>query len=126
MPNVKTETRHNGEFLMSEAEGKRSRENGTLVAGQNLVAGTVLGRITSGGKLAAANNDASDGTEVSVGILLNTTDASSTGTNADTAVAYIARDAEVNGNCLVFASSEDSGDITANKADLAALGIIIR
>lgn len=126
MPNVKTEGRHNGEFLMSEAPGKRSRENGVLKSGQNLVAGTVVGVITAGGQLKGVDNDASDGSQTAVGIILNTVDASSTGTNADTPVAYIARDAEVNVDCLTWPATEDGGDITANKADLAALGIILR
>lgn len=41
----KTETLHDGGFILSEAEGFRSRDAGTLVSGQNLGAGTVLGRV---------------------------------------------------------------------------------
>lgn len=40
-----TETNHALEFLLSEAPGARSRESGTLNAGQNLQAGTVLGQL---------------------------------------------------------------------------------
>lgn len=41
-----TETLHAGGFLVSEAPGDRSRDTGTLITGQNLVAGAVMGQIT--------------------------------------------------------------------------------
>lgn len=43
-----TEGRHTGEHIVSEANGARSREQGTLAAG-DLAAGTVLGKITKDG-----------------------------------------------------------------------------
>jgi hypothetical protein len=45
---AQTENWRNEEFLLSEAEGTRSRENITLITGQDLVAGTVLGQIKYG------------------------------------------------------------------------------
>ncbi|MCP4635624.1 MAG: head decoration protein, partial [Methyloversatilis sp.] len=48
---VLTEGRHPAEYILSEANGYRSREVGTLLTGNKLVSGTVLGRITVGGKL---------------------------------------------------------------------------
>lgn len=41
-----TEGNHALEFLLSEAPGNQSRENGVLLTGQNLLAGAVLGQIT--------------------------------------------------------------------------------
>lgn len=41
-----TETTHAGGHILSEPDGNRGRENGTLASGQNLAAGAVLGRIT--------------------------------------------------------------------------------
>lgn len=41
-----TETTHAGGFILSEANGNRSRSNGTLISGQDLAAGAVLGKIT--------------------------------------------------------------------------------
>lgn len=41
-----TETNHTLEFLLSEAQGSFSRDSGTLLTGQNLSAGAVLGQIT--------------------------------------------------------------------------------
>lgn len=116
-----TEKTHAGGFIMSEAEGKRSRENVTLLSGQNLYPGAILGKITSGGKYTAYDNAASDGSQAVAGILLGRGDASS----ADLAVAIIARDAEVNGDELDW-GTETGVDITAGVADLLALGIIVR
>lgn len=49
----------------------------TVVSGQNVVRGTVMGRITSGGKYAASvRGTASDGSEVAVGIIAVDCDAS--------------------------------------------------
>ena len=45
---AKTETSHAGGFAISLAPGHRSVENAVLNAGQNLAAGTVLGRIMGG------------------------------------------------------------------------------
>jgi len=41
-----TEGQHAGEFLVSEAPGRRSREEVAVITGQNLKAGAVLGQIT--------------------------------------------------------------------------------
>lgn len=41
-----TETTHAGGHILSEPDGNRGRENGTLITGQNLAAGAVLGQIT--------------------------------------------------------------------------------
>lgn len=40
------ETKHNAEFVVSLARGHRSLDRGTLISGQNLQAGAVLGQIT--------------------------------------------------------------------------------
>ena len=123
---VKTQTRPNAGFILSEANFHRSREVGTVDSGLVLEAGTVLGALTSGGYLVPVNNDASDGSQTAVGILLNAIDTSSTGTNARTKATYMARDCEVNGDQIVWPSSEDAGDQTPDIADLKALGIIVR
>lgn len=47
MTSTFTETFHNGGFLVSEALGTRSRDQGVLISGQNLAPGTVLGQITA-------------------------------------------------------------------------------
>jgi hypothetical protein len=49
----KSEALHAGAFVQSEANGTRSRDSGTLITGQNLGAGTVLGKITVAGATSA-------------------------------------------------------------------------
>jgi hypothetical protein len=43
-----TETTHTAEFLLSEADGKRSREAVTVLSGQDLTAGAVVGKVKYG------------------------------------------------------------------------------
>lgn len=112
-----TEGMHTGEFLLSEANGTRSREQGILdTTGATLAAGTVIGKITATGKLAAYDNAAvTAGLGTAIGILY------ANGADATPAsqVTYIARDAEVRSGAL-------TGLDSAARTDLAALGIIIR
>lgn len=127
---VLNEGRHPGEFLMSEANRQRSRENITIVSGSGIIApGTVLGRFTSGanaGKYGPAPNAAADpdvGNQTAVAVALYGCDA----TSADQKTAAIARDAEVNGKTLTYASSvNDDAKKAAKNAQLAAVGIIVR
>lgn len=121
-----TESRHAGEFLVSEANGDRSRATGTLLSGQNLSAGTVLG-VTAAGKLKAlpGDLDSNGGLEAAAkGILWDNVDAS----GGDVAgVAYIARDAEVNGAELTYPpETTNGGEEALTNASLALLGIIVR
>lgn len=117
-----TETGHAGGFILSEAPGQRSRENVTLASGQVVKAGEVLGIITSGGKYASHDNNASDGTQAAKAISINDVDA----TDGDTPIAVIRRDAEVNGYELVFGDFSPAVVRSAVDADLLAVGIIVR
>ena len=61
---VLLETRHPGEFLMTEANGQRSRETITIASGAGVIApGTVLGKVTASGKYVASAVGASDGSQ---------------------------------------------------------------
>lgn len=110
-----------GSFIMSEAVGQRSRENIVVASGQNLPAGAVVGKLTSGGKYSEYSSGAGDGTATAVGILIYPTDA----TDGDTPASIIARDAEVNKYQLSW-GSESGADIDAAIVELAARGIICR
>lgn len=110
-----TEGVHAGEFILSEAAGDRSREEVTVVSGQNLVSGEVVGKVTASGKYAAYDDVAVDGTEVAAGVLYDAVDASA----ADASGVIIARDAEVDAGSL-------TGSDAAGVADLLAIGIIVR
>ena len=118
-----TEGRHAAEFVLSEAQGQRSRENVTQDESTVLAAGQVVGKVTASGEYAQHDQDASDGTEAAAGIALY---AKTTGAGAPVAISIIARDAEVNGELLVWQDDITGGEITTHSAELAALGIIVR
>ena len=121
---VLTEGRHPGEFLMTEANGQRSRENITIASGAGIIApGTVLGKITASSKYLASAVGATDGSQTAVAIALYGCDA----TTRDVAIAAITRDAEVNGKILTWHPDRDqAGEKAAAQADLASVGIILR
>jgi len=107
-----TEGRPAATFIMSEANGHRSRGVGILKAGENLPAGSVL--MDDAGKLVQFE----DGTGAApAGILYAATNAV-----ADTTVTVIERDAEVNGKLLTFFDTDPADAI----ASLAEIGIIVR
>lgn len=121
---TKTEGRHAAEFLVSEANGTRSRSTGTVVSGQSLSAGEVV-QLDGSGKLTAytgTTDTAGDLVTQAVGIMWEAVDASS-GDVAD--AVFIARDAEVNLNDITFPdeATADDGNCVAS---LALLGIIAR
>lgn len=105
-----TEGPRNSEFILSEANGQRSRENGT--AGADLKAGEVVKK--SGNNLVPY-----DGSGTVVGAAINNC------SNGD-AVAFLARDAEVKGDYM-SSTEQTSGEIEAGAiAGLLALGIVVR
>ncbi len=62
MPEV-TEGQHKAAFIVSETEGTISRENVTVLAGQNLKAGHILGKVSVGtASGAAASGNTGNGT----------------------------------------------------------------
>lgn len=117
-----TESPHAGGFVLSLANRNRSLENVTILSGQDLQAGAVLGKVTSSGKYVAFDNDATDGSQTVAGVLLAACDAS----DGDQQAAIVARDAEVNEHELVWDEDNDTADITAGLAELITLGIIPR
>jgi len=112
---TQTEAKHAGEFIVSEGNGNISREGITVVSGQVLVVGEVVGKITASGKYKDYDNGAADGSEVAAGILYNAVDA--TGADADGVI--VARLAEVESAGL-------TGSDANGVADLLALNIIVR
>jgi len=115
---------HPGAFLMSEANGQRSREDIIIESGAGIIApGTVLGKVTATGKYIASAVGAADGSETPAAINIYGGDASA----GDAAVSAIVRDAEVNGHCLVYHADRDQpAEKDAANAALGALGIIVR
>lgn len=116
---IYTEGARTSAFLVSEANGSRSREeqafdSATNWAGAAIPAGQVYAIV--GGVAVAFDGDAVDGSEVASGILYEDVDA---GGNVERAV--IVRDAEVN-------RAELTADGTNAEVDAAllALGIVVR
>lgn len=110
-------------YLISEAEGYRSRDVGVIASGAGkLDAGAVLGRITASKKLVPLAPAATDGSEDAAAILYEACDA----TSADVRRTITARDAEVHAAVLVWAGGVNDSQKTAALAQLAALGIVAR
>jgi hypothetical protein len=74
MPEIK-QTLNLGDLLKFEEQGFYSRQRVTLLAGQTLVLGTVLGQVSASGKVKALDPSATDGSEVACGVLLQDCDA---------------------------------------------------
>jgi hypothetical protein len=118
---TKTEGVYGAEFLLSDEE-TMSYDKGTLISGQNLIVGTVLGKITASGKYTLHNNAASDGSEVACAILRNSTDA----TAGDTACTVVTRLAEVADAKLIFKTGITAPNKAAAITALALQHIIVR
>ena len=108
------------EFLLSEADGMRARDQFTVtIAGAvALPSGTVLGKITATGKLIKYLDGAADGSQTAVGVLGTPL----AGVNGDYKALVFTRDCEVIGSRLNGGVALDAN----GQADLKALGIIIR
>lgn len=118
---IYTESRATAEFLVSEANGYRSRTTGTVTGPVGgLVAGTVLGKITATGKYVLVNPDATTGEEAAAAILFEAA------VEGDDTRTLIIRDAEVQAAALTYNDTPSGPELTAIHAQLAALGIIIR
>lgn len=116
-----TESRHAGEFIISEANGHRSRDTVTVAVGNKLKAGHVVGELTAGG-FAEYSPTNTDGSETPAGILFDAVDATAaakTGVN-------MARDCEVNASELTFFEGATEAEIETAAAALAEHGIILR
>ncbi len=115
------------EFLVSEANDWRSRDEVTVTVPANttFAAGTILGKLTATGKLvrhdAALITGAEDETAILGFNIVN-----GTGGAVDYTLTVIARDAEVNGPDLTYEAGADAAQILVSNAALAALGIIVR
>lgn len=116
-----------GGFIQSEANPSRSRDKITVVGGTgnagSLLAGTVLGKVTSSGKYLPSPDTGADGSETAVAVLFDDVDA----TDGDVIATVVSRDAEVRAADLLYDVSVDDDTKKATKAtQLAAVGIIVR
>lgn len=116
-----TEGKRTADFLVSEANGYRSRESGVIDTGVTgtIAPGTVVGIVTATGHYATYNPGNADGSETVAGVLYE-------GGEADDERTVIVRDAEVRASDLTWFDGATAGQITTGTAALADLGIVAR
>jgi len=119
---VQTEAIHKNEGNLSEGNRTISREEITVVSGQNLGAMFVVGKITASGKYKEYDNAAADGSQAAAGVLIGAVDA----TSGDKKGVILARYVEVDYDLLQWKAAMSQGDKDAGVVDLAAIGIIVR
>ncbi len=113
----------NGGFIVSEANGTRSREQVTVTGtpGDHLAAGTVLALNASGHYVELAP-EATDGTETAVAVLWGHVAL----TEDPERAVIIARAAEVNAGELVWPAGITDPQREAARLQLKAAGILLR
>ncbi len=119
---VQTESNHLGDWLKYEEDNLYSRDEVTVISGQNLATGTVVGVITASGKVTQLAPGASDGSETAAGVLVNAVDASA----ADRPGVIIARHAICSDKGLVWPAAITGPQKAAAISQLKSLGILVR
>lgn len=116
-------------YLVSEANGTRSRDVVTLAQGHNCQPGTVLSKVTATGKYVPVDptngtgeGETPDGSHIAVVVLFAAVDA----TAGDKPAVITARDAEVEAAALIWPAAITPTQKTAALGQLAAVGIVAR
>ena len=119
-----TEGKHAGGFLIWEVLRDFTRETVTLASGAGKLApGTVLGKITTGGKYTGLAPAATNGSQNAAGILWDAVDAA----DADApGVVLVRGPAILNRHEIVWPEGATEAQITTATTALAALGILLR
>lgn len=116
-----TEGKRTADFIVSEANGYRSREKGVIDTGVTgtIEPGTVVGIVTATGHYATYNPGNADGTETVAGVLYE-------GGAADDERTVMVRDCEVRASDLAWFDGATTNQIETGTEALAALGIVAR
>ncbi len=120
---VITEGMNLGDLLKYEAPNLYSRDQVTVLAGQNLALGAVAGIVTATGKVKQIDPSATDGSQIASGVILQAIDATA-GDSPDGLL--IARHAIVADHALVWPAGITTAEKTAAIAELKNLGILVR
>ena len=112
-----------GDLLKYEEENLYSRDQVTVVNGQNLKLGAVIGRVSATQKVKAIDPSATDGSEVAAGVVLQSIDASSA---EKTNGLIVSRQAIVADHALVWPVAITTEEKTAAIAQLEAIGVLVR
>ncbi|PZP69065.1 MAG: head decoration protein [Delftia acidovorans] len=115
---------HTGEFILSEAEHGRSRDNITIASGSGVILpGDVLAKVTASGKFKKSTDTGSDGGQTAIAVAISGCDA----TSADKVIPAITRAAQVKAVALTYDASVSDATKRGTKAtQLAAVGIVVR
>jgi hypothetical protein len=114
---------HLSDLLKYEAPNLYSRDEVIVAAGQSLVLGAVVGRITATGEIVALDPTANDGRENVAGVLIEAVVTAATERKRSV---ILSRHALVFGGSLVLPTTLTSEQTTAALAQLTALGIVVR
>ena len=117
------ETLNLGDLLKYEASHLYSRDQVTVLAGEVLPLGAVVGQVTATGKVKGMDPSASDGSEVVCGVLIAPQDALS-GDQTDGLM--IARHAIVSDHALTWPIGITDSQKAIALSQLKALGILVR
>ena len=121
---ILTETNHAGGFLVWEVLRDYTRETVTIASGAGkLEPGTVLGKITTGGKFTKLTPAATNGSQNAAGILWAGVDASAVDAPG---VVILRGPALVNRHEIIWPEGASEAQITAATTALGALGVILR
>lgn len=125
---ILTEGKRTAEFLVSEANSYRSREEVTVTVPANTTvpAGRIMAVITASGKYVPHDEDGTDNGTRAPRALLYDNLTNDTGSPVDVTATIIARDAEFRAASVTH---DPAGNAAANAndlADLAAFGLIAR
>ena len=112
-----------GDLLKYEASQLYSRDQVTVLAGEVLPLGAVVGRVSASGKVKALDPIATDGSEIAVGVLIAPQDALS-GDQPDGLI--IARHAIVADHALTWPAGMTPLQKATALHQLNALGILVR
>jgi hypothetical protein len=113
-----------GDLLKYEAEKNYCREAVTVAQGQNLKLGTILGMSndTDQVKAVSLNDEATDGTNIAIGVLIEDVNATSEAKKS----LMVARDAIVSSACVVFPAEATADQKKKIIKELEARGVVIR
>nr|DAE54014.1 MAG TPA: Head decoration protein [Caudoviricetes sp.] len=116
-------------YLVSEANGTRSRDVVTIAEGVHALPGTVLGKVAATGHYVplaptkgSGEDETPDGSQTAAAVLFAEVDA----TLGEKPGVITARDAEVAAHALLWPAGIAEQQKTAALAQLAALGIVAR
>lgn len=120
---ILTEPLNLGDLLKYEAPSLYSRERVTVVSGQNLPLGAVVGMVTATGKVKQIAPSATDGTQLATGVLMQAVDAA-LAERPDGLM--VARHAIVSNHALQWPTGITTAEKQAAMAQLKALGVLVR